>query len=283
MSYQTSDYIAPQQGGYGAPTPAQQPIYNGYGWVNPTAPQGPSQFNPNDLTYPGQVTGPRSPNFVADQAKWTAGQYGGIASGFTPQWQPYYNQAQGLSNQAVTNSGQQYAGMAQQYGGQMVNNANTQWNQQLAGNPAYAQWGNLLAQQGKEASGTAPQYLQELWSRSANERLGSSMGAFASPNSQFAANQYGRLNADQANTFHQQAQQNLGNTIQQGNQYFNPYMSGALGAGNQLYGQGMGYAQNAGNQPFSFASAGYGADANQMQQFGQAFENKQMPKSYWAF
>lgn len=129
-------------------------------------------------------------------------------------------------------------------------------NQQALGQTGYAPWNaarqqNLAMLQG-EASGQAPQYLQDFWAKKANERLGGSMGAFAAPNSQFAANQYGRLNADQAYQFHQGALQNYQGALNN----YNPLAGMANIAPNQGASQFAGMFNNPSTQGSQMAYQG---------------------------
>lgn len=251
----------PSQGmsvpGYSAPTQNSYSPFSGGG----------QDFNP--IAGPAQGWG-KTPMQQYQESQWSIpryGQLGQVIGGMTPDPSQYWQNTMGYARDAAGQAAGQYGGIAQQFGNQMFGQLGGQWNQQLAANPAYAQWQQLLARQGNEASGAAPQYLQDLWARSANERLGGSMGAFGAPASQFAASQFGRLNADAANQYHQQAMQNLGGTIAQGNNYFNPYLGTVASGMANIYAQGVG---NAANQGYNFGGQAYGNAVTPIQGAQQA-------------
>lgn len=162
-----------------------------------------------------------SPADQLAQSQWGVGQFGQLGqqiAGMTPSYDV------GLANQYGTDmnagSAASSAELAQKYGSGMMDAYNKMYQSgagstiaaQQAANaatPGFGAWDASrqanLAQTQAEASGAAPQYLQDYWAKTANARLSGSMGAFGNTSSQFAANQFGRLNADAANTYHQNA------------------------------------------------------------------------------
>ena len=146
----------------------------------------------------------------------------------------YVNQGIGYGNQAsnsyAANQAQQMQQYMPQYAQQMNNTyASGQAAQQNAYNTALAaapgmngllgSRNALLQQQTQEASGQAPQYLQDYWKQQAGGQLQGTMGAFG--NSSLGAGSLANMMAANLYQYHTGAEQNLGNTINNWNPYMN--------------------------------------------------------------
>lgn len=208
--------------GYSAGPVGQGPLYNpALGATYQPTVQGQTWY---PTIQPTNGSWGLSPADQLAQAQWGVGQYGRLGQniiGMTPTYDV------GLANQYGTElnagSAASSAELAQKYGTGMMDAYNKMYQSGAASTIAAQQAANAatpglsawdasrqanLAQTQAEASGAAPQYLQDYWAKTANARLSGTMGAFGNTASQFAANQFGRYNADAANAYHNQALSN---------------------------------------------------------------------------
>ena len=171
--------------------------------------------------------------YAANQAQ-QMGQY-------MPQYTAAYNQAYGSGQAAQQQAYNTALGQAPGMSG-MLNDRNT-----------------LLAQQTQEATGQAPQYLQDYWKQQAGSQLQNTMGAFGG--SQLGSGALANMMAANLYQYHTGAEQNLGNTINN----WNPYMN-QVGQNNTANTLASAYAPNSANA----WQGGYGMGQ-------QAYQNASAP------